>query len=617
MKKIIYSVTIATLISSPILAEIELAEVLVTSTTKLPQNISKTTANVTVITNEEIEERGYQSVSEALSRIAGFSFASNGGAGQTSSIFIRGLKSDNLLILLDGVALTDYTQPSVASSLEHISIDSIQRIEVVKGAQSGIWGAGAAAGTVNIITKDGIKDKGSIKLKAGSYGTKAIGFTLSKIFGDGSIYIAGNLLDTDSISAILPSDAEQDSYRNKNINIKASLKIGNYGSASLFFHSYNGTYDFDGPSNADDNISKGDSDQKIFTFTYKYKKDTLSVNAKISRRDIKRQLEGSGAWGPWSYDTDGSNTNYSIVSNYDFSPLQSLSVGTEHSINKANTDNGATTSNESFKNTATYANYTHTVDQILGAKTTFNATLRYDRFDKFENKTTYRFGIKRECIAIDGLHGSINIYTGYKAPSLFQFSNSISTLKPESIQGYELSFGYKKLLNISYFSNKIKNKIDSKYDPATFSTSYFNNGDGVKITGVELNGEYSFGESGFVAGASLTHMIDFQDDNGKDMQRIPKNSITVYLDYYFAEDTHIGIVANYAGKRRDLDYSVFPATDTTLDSYTTADLTYSTKLSDNFKLSVAAKNIFDKKYETVKSYSTEGRSIYATIEYRF
>lgn len=365
-------------------------------------------------------------------------------------------------------------------------------------------------------------------------------------------------------------------------------------------HTYNGEYGFDDPANADDDMSKGESEQSIFGFGYHYKKDALTIDSKVSHRSIERNLEGSGAWGPWTYDTTGSSTNYSITSNYDFDEHKSLLVGAEHTINKAKSASGFGADEVEFKNTAIFSSYTHTIDSILGAKTTLNAVVRYDDFDKFDDKTTYRLGIKREYETVDGLHSSANIYTGYKAPSLFQLGNAAKMLKPESIEGYELSVGYKKYLNLTYFSNKIKDKIDSSYDPATFTTNYFNNGDGVKVTGIEINSEYAFGDSGFLIGANLTHMLDFQDASGKDLQRIAENSLSFYLDYFFGEESHVGISANYVGKRRDIDYSTWPASDVTLKSYTTVDITYNTKFNDNLNLAISAKNIFDKEYETVK-----------------
>jgi len=612
MKKITLSVFTASLLLSPLFGAEDLGEVLVTSSSKLPQKIKETTQNVEVITAEDIKEHGYQSVPEVLSHTAGFSIASNGGAGQTTSVFIRGLKSDNLLVLIDGVPLTDYTQPAAAASLEHINIDTVERIEIIKGGQSGIWGANAAAGTINIVTKN----SSSLSLDVGSHTTVGAGINIAKKFKSGSVALGGHTLTTDGISAKLPKDAEKDAYSNTNYYFRASKDINSNNGISLFFRKDNGKFDFDG-ANADDNISKGKSNQKLYGIGYSYKNGALTVDAKATNRQIDRDYTGVG----YTFDTTGKSTQLSLTAGYQFSDKNSLTVGAEHTINKADTLSvsafGTTPTKAKFKNSAVFASYSYGVDSLLGADTTFNTVLRYDKYDKFDNKFTYRFGIKRECKVVDGLHSSANIYTGYKAPSLAQLTGAAGKLKPESIQGYDISLGYKKYINISYFNNKIKDKIVATYDPATFTTKYSNGGDGIKTTGLEISSEYAFGDSGFVLGANFTHMLKFKDDSGKNAQRVPRNSGSLFLDYYFGEASHVGVIANYVGKRRDLDYSTWPANDVTLKSYTTVDLTYNTTIKDNLNINVTLKNVLDKKYETAKGYSTEGRSIYANLEYKF
>jgi len=224
MKKITLSIVTAGVLLSPLFGAEDLGEVVVTSSAKVPQKIKETTQNVTIVTAEDIKERGIQSFPELLSQIAGFTVASTGGMGQTTSVFVRGLSSDNLLVLIDGVPLTDYTQPAAAAALEHISIDSVAKIEIVKGGQSGIWGASAAAGTINIITKGGMKDSTSISLEGGSHATKGAGVDFSKKFTKGTIAFGVHWLDTDGISALAPKDAEKDGYTNTNFYLKGVLQ---------------------------------------------------------------------------------------------------------------------------------------------------------------------------------------------------------------------------------------------------------------------------------------------------------------------------------------------------------------------------------------------------------
>ena len=615
MKKTTLSIITAGLLLSPAFAAEELGEVVVTSSSKLPQKIKETTQNVTIVTAEDIQERGYQNLPEVLSHTAGFVVTSNGGAGQTTSIFVRGLKSDNLLVLVDGVPLTDYTQPSASASLEHISLDSIKKIEIIKGGQSGIWGAGAA-GTINIITKGGGKDAVDISLKVGSHSTKGVGIDFTKNFTKGALALGAHIVTTDGISALAPRNAEKDKYENVNYYLNGHFDMDSSNQVSILMRSDAGKYDFDSNNDANDKSSHGDNKQQLYGIGYHYHKDALTVDAKVTYHKISRNSEGAGMFGAWSFDTIGKSTQLSLTAGYQFSDKNNLTVGAEHTINRADTvyttGFGSTPSKAKFKNSALFTSYTHMVESLLGADTTFNAVVRYDKFDKFDNKATYRFGIKRECKVIDGLHSGANIYTNYKAPSTVQFRKG---LKPESTKGYDLSIGYKKYINLTYFSNKITDKIN--YNFAT--KQYFNAGDGIKTTGLEINSEYAFGDSGFVLGANFTHMFKFKDDNGKKAQRIPKNSGSLYLDYYFGEASHVGIVANYIGKRRDVIYDpvTYVPSDVTLKSYTTVDLTYNTSINDNFKFNATIKNVLNKSYETVKGYSTEGRSFYANVEYRF
>ena len=613
MKKITLSIFTAGLLLSPAFAAEDLGEVIVTSSSKLPQKIKDTTQDVTVVTAEDIQEKGYQSVPEVLSHTAGFVVSSNGGAGQTSSVFVRGLTSDNLLVLVDGVPLTDYTQPSPSAALEHISMDSIDRIEIIKGGQSGIWGTGAVAGTINIITKGAAnKDNESISLKLGSHSTKGTGFNYSKNGKMGSISMGVDWLKTDSISAIAPKSAEKDGYKNLSYYFNGSFNINQYNTISLFARIYDGKFDLDSGGNANDTISKGTSKQKLYGVKYHYHQDALTIDAKVSQEKIDRDY----TYPAYTAKYNGENTQLSLVGNYQFSDKNSLIIGAERSINKIKYAFGAIPNKDKFTNSAIFTSYSHRVDSLLGADTTFNAVVRYDKFDKFKNKATYRFGIKRECKVIEGLHSGANIYTGYKAPSLYQFANALTKLKPETSKGYDISIGYKEYLNITYFNNKIDNKI--LYDN-TVTYKYYNNKNSIKATGIEISSEYAFGDSGFVLGATWTHMLKYKDSSGKKAVRIPKDSASVYLDYYFGEASHIGVIANYVGKRRDQYYApgAWTPSDTTLKSYTTVDLTYNTTFKNNLKLNVTVKNLFDKKYETVKGYSIEGRSLYANVEYKF
>ena len=125
----------------------------VISATKSTQSIKDVTSNVEVITKDEIEEKHFTTVTEALNTLPGISITSNGGLGTSSSVFLRGFTSSRILVLIDGIRYNDVTSSSGAP-FEHLMIGDIEQIELIKGAQSGVWGADASAGVINIITKN-------------------------------------------------------------------------------------------------------------------------------------------------------------------------------------------------------------------------------------------------------------------------------------------------------------------------------------------------------------------------------------------------------------------------------------------------------------------------------
>jgi len=155
-KKLSISLVASFLIATNLFSAQDLETITVTSATKSEQSIKDVTSNVEVITKEEIEERHFTTVVEALNTVPGISFTSNGGMGNTTSVFLRGMDSKRILVLIDGVKYQDPSNTSGAA-FSHLMISDIERIEVIKGAQSSVWGADASAGVINIITKEAKK----------------------------------------------------------------------------------------------------------------------------------------------------------------------------------------------------------------------------------------------------------------------------------------------------------------------------------------------------------------------------------------------------------------------------------------------------------------------------
>ncbi len=568
-----------------------------TNSTLNNQKQTDITANVTVITSKEIEQKGYTTILDAIGRISGFATSSNGGMGQTSGIYLRGFGSGDILIMIDGIPIKDPTNPSFSASLSNILLDDVDHIEVVKGSQSGVWGADAAAGVINIVTKNGSYNGVKLRAGYGTYNTKSGGMSISANGEAGSLYISGEHYKTDGFSALKPRYKESDGYTNDTLNIKGKLNITKNSSFGILYNQIDSDFDYDSKS-AEDDLSNGTYSQKLTGFNYDLKEQKVDFSMRVSTNKIDRSMHDA-SWGDSTY--SGQSAKGSILARYHISDTQSITLGSDYTKYKAK---DSFSSESSYNNRALYGIYKGVVEDFLGARTVVNAALRYDEFSIFENKTTYRVGIKRDCNMIEGLFTSANVYSAYKAPSLYQYSTN-SSIKPESTDGFEVSAGYKEYIKLTYFKNTIKDRIDYDYN----SWSYFNSGSDYSVDGIEAESSYSFDKLSTVLTLNYTHLFTTTDNNGNPILRVPQNTGNLFVDYYLNENIYFGANVQYVDKR--VDYGNIE-----LDSYTTLNLSYNQKYK-GFDISIQAKNVLDEDYETASGYSTEGRSLYGKIEYKF
>ncbi|MBI4161321.1 MAG: TonB-dependent receptor, partial [Acidobacteria bacterium] len=190
-----------------------LEEVVIVTATRTETPVPKVGSAVTVIPADEMARKQYGFVLDALRGIAGIGVRRSGGPGTNVSLFTRGTDSDHTLLLIDGVQVHDPSSPAAAAALNHLRVDDVDRIEVVRGPQSTLYGSDAIGGVVNVITKTGRgKPAFSFEGEAGSFGTAAGRFLSSG--GTGRIHysVSAARTDTDGISA-RAGDPEEDSYR--------------------------------------------------------------------------------------------------------------------------------------------------------------------------------------------------------------------------------------------------------------------------------------------------------------------------------------------------------------------------------------------------------------------
>jgi len=607
-------ITATLLLTTNTFAEETLKDISVTSINKTSQSIKDTTSNVTVITSEDIEENGYHTVSEAISTVSGISVGMSGGLGQKSSFFLRGSDSGQILVLIDGMRLNDPSTTNGQALLENLTTSNIAQIEILKGGASSIWGSNASGGVINIITKQANNGlHGSISTSYGSHDTKGLDANIGYKDDKLSVQLLASKLKSDSISAKAPRSEEADNYDNDNYNLKLGYAFDNHNQLNLNYNISKSDIDYD--STPDDSISTIDSKQKNVSLVYQYTQD--NYNATLSAGNGKYDRDDHNAFGGTST-FDSKVKEYALINSLTYASGKVV-LGFEYKDIHGNTQYKS----ESYNPPASIADYSNKAAFIantykMSDNTLLETNLRYDNFNAFENKTTFKIGLKHSHDLLEGLTSSANYYTAYDAPSTYQLSDALATnpLTPSYTKGYDVSLSYKKLLSLTYFHNTVDDFIDYFSNPLTYENWYENIDGTLKFSGLELEGSYAFEEQNIFVSANYTHLFNYEDDNKKKLQRRAEDTFNFSINKYIKNDTHWGINAQYVGDRIEYTYGTYDIKANT-GNYTIWNLNFSTKVMEAVNVYIHAKNIFDKDYQSVDGYATEGRSIYAKLKYSF
>ena len=602
-------ITASLLLTQATFADTTLEDITVVSTNKVPTSIQNTTANITVITASDIKEHGYQTVAQAINTVAGVSVTHSGGLGQQTSFFVRGADSGKVLVLLDGMRLNDPSTTNGTALLDSLTTDNIAQIEIVKGGSGSIWGTNASAGVINIITKNAKSGvHGTLGLSYGSYATKGADLALSYKDKKLTAQVLASYLDSDSFSALAPRESEADGYNNKSANIKLGYAFNENNRLNLTYNRIKTKTQYDDSFSttlANDDYSHATSDQKNIALDYLYTQGNYSANFQASKGDYNRVYYtfGFGSFNENIY--KAVLKEYAFINSYDYGVGKAI-LGFEYKdISGFQQFNTFASSASDYSNKAIYLSNTYN----LNASTLLETNLRFDNYSDFENKTTYKIGLKHSPDFLKGFITSANYYTSYDAPSAYQLAKPVpgQLLKPSYTQGYDISMGYKELLTLTYFNTKVQDNIDYV---GIFPNAGYANIDGTsKFSGLEVGTQYTLPTINLTFTANYTHLYAFEKEDGTDLPRRAKDTLNASLTYYTQNDMHIGADAQYIGDREEFGQST--------GNYTIWNLNFGTKIINNIDLSINAKNIFNKDYQSVYSYATEGRSVYAKVSYSF
>lgn len=610
--------TLSLVVCASLVASVEAKEItlepIIVSASKIQQSLKNITANVEVITAEELAEQHCTTIAEALNSLSGISITSNGGVGTTQEVFVRGMDTNKVLVLINGIRYQDPSSTSGAN-FAHLLISDIEQIELIKGAQSGIWGADASTGVINIITKSAeAGTHAGANVEYGSFATTKWGGFLSHKTDKYDFKISFDRLMSNSFTAQAPKGDdidryENDPYSNTTLNLNAHYRPTSEDTFGISYTDINALGNYDSYQSPD-SIERSDIRTHLYGATYDraYQNHTFSTKANLSKF---RRDELDTSYGVKVF--NGQTQEVELSDHFRYSENDFIVAGLSKKWDQIDfIQVDSTTGAKSVSSKAVFVTNSNTFGDLI-----LTESLRRDDYSSFNAKTTGKIGAKytfSEDMYVGGNYG-----TSYTAPNLIQMFNpwgaSNDTLSPENTKSYDLTVGYQSI-TLTYFENRVKDLIEW-YDPTPlnwFNTDpYYKNLNGIStFKGYEVTFRHTLLDA-FVLNADYTHLARFVDKDGKDLKRRPKREAKVSLNYYGIEDLSMGINAHYVGTRYDQADQQGEQT----GRYTLFNFVLNYNLTDSIQLYGKIDNLTDKYYQSVDGYASSPRGYYAGMKVAF
>jgi len=617
--------------------EVTLEEVVVTAT-RVETPIEEIASSMTVISSKEIERKKKTTVSEVLKGIQGLDVVQTGGLGSHTSIFIRGANSEHTLVMIDGVEVNDPISPGRSYDFAHLTVDNIERIEVIRGPQSTLYGSDAIGGVINIITKKG---EGKPRLVLSAEGGTFTTFRESTGVSGGNKLVNYSLalsrFDTNGISAADKKygNYERDGYENTSLSSRLGFAPKENLDVDFIFHYINAKTDLDnfGGVGGDDPNYVQKSKQILFKtqvglslFDHRWTQK-LAFATTDNDRDVKNKKDDQHPFDSERGHYDGQLIKFDWQHNLQLHKTNSLTFGLEYEEEEGESryhweslwGPGMSVFPKKTTNTKGY----YIQDQIK-LWDRFFATLgvRIDDHSRFGTETTYRIAplyiIKETGTRIKGTFG-----TGFKAPTLYQLFAPATLwgpignkdLKPEKSKGWD--FGVEQdllknrvVLGATYFRNDFKDLIQYEMDQGYINIAK------AKTEGVELFSSVKPIDD-LTVRINYTYTDTEDKTTGETLIRRSKNKFGLDLNYHFLKKGNANLGVIYVGKRDDKDFSISPPRRVKLDQYTLVNLAASYDISKNFQLFGRVENLLDKEYEEAKGFGTPGLSFFGGIKLSF
>ena len=608
---------------------IQQGDTVVVTATRLATPSNKVGSSVYVITGEDIEIRQYRSVGEALQSIPSLSVIRSGGAGKLVDVFSRGSNANHTLVLIDGIEINDASTPDGRIDLSHIYIGDVERIEVLLGPQSTLYGSDAIGSVIQIFTKKGQgKPVASATLEGGSFDTFNQYASVRGSHQKLSYSLNLQHTDTDGHSD-LSSDFRQpngvlDDDGHENMTVSSRLVFN--ASDTLEFD-FSGRY-IDSESDLDLNVfpvqddsdSESEADQlflglqtrlSLFDGRTDHRLGITYTNIDRSARD---DFDPVNSFDFLRDNNKSTKIKIDLQNDFYLSDAHTLTLGLETEEDDIESDlvsdslfgSFSSSIDDDVRNNAVYLQ-----DQFaIGEQLSGTAGIRHDDHEDFGNETTWRIAA---AYLLPGSNTKLkgSYATGFKAPTLFQLFG-VSTffignpdLDAETSKGWEIGVEQElekinSRLGVTYYRNDIDDLIA------------FEGGTNVNLDEVETYGVEAFLDTRFSeqasAGLDYSYTRAVDQDTDKNLLRRPLHKAVAHFDYKPLNNLSLSAEGIFIGNRYDIDAASFARI--RRGSYFIANLSAAYTVNSQWELFGRVDNLLDRDYEEPAGFEQPDAAVY-------
>jgi len=626
------TVTLAAILAAASSSALAGAETVVVTATRSPQPIEVTGSSISVVTAEDLRDLQTVAVDDALETTPGLTVVRNGGPGQPASIGLRGALAGQTLVLIDGVRINDPSVTDGEALMADVLANSIDRIEVLRGPQSTLYGSDAIGGVVDIITKLGGADAftPSAEAEGGSFDTYHVNLAARGTV-DAVDYGAGvNLFHSNGISAAdaRNGNRETDGYGNAGATGNVRWHVSDAVSLDLRGYYTDARVDFDGyPPPAYTFQDTAQHGRNILTAGYAGLNLALMGGRLRNRVAVTRTQSNRETFDPSvggeDFHARGTDTRVEYQGTFDLDAANQIVFGAEHERTELATESiydypPVPTKGHADRD-GVYAQW----QSLLFGALTLTGGVRHDRDGEFGGHNS----VKLAAALPIGDWGTVlrgNYGDGFKAPTLYElysaYSNPLAALAPETAHGWEAGIDQSLMdgrarASLTWFDRRTSDEIDffSCYGVVSAACTlraaqggYYYNVGRARARGLEAAASAALSDALTLA-ANYTVMTARDETADAPLARRPHVMANAELTYK-RDDWSLGLSVLYVGRRFDGAYR-----DNPLASHTTANLTASVDVMDGWQVFGRIENGFDARYEPVAGYGAPGRAFYLGI----